>query len=158
EIGETERQLDPLAARATTHIGRGQCRPGQQLLSDGFEDAGAPLTPILPGEVAVPVLPPRLHGAGWPRLTHQRQLGDRETLRSRGAVCLSAGPISERIELFHIGEVLVRLLLDPGPQPSFQGAVMRGEGAGGERLKATRLRAKDQDARLFGRSSYDHRI
>ena len=127
-------------------------------MSDWFQDAGASLTPILPGEVAIPVLPLRLHGAGWPRFAHEGQVGDRESLRSHCAVCLSAGTISEGVELFYVAEVLVRLLLDPGPQPSFQGPVIGGEGAGGERLKTTVLRAKDQDARLFGRSGDDHRV
>ena len=112
--------------RAALPVGRGS--PGPQPRRNGRLDQAASVTAILPGKIAIPVLPSRgdagLHG-GFPG---QAEIGDRNTLiasRLVPAHLAARRPVCEGIELFDIAEPIASLPFNPGAQTGLHRSLMR---------------------------------
>src|SRR4029077_13794979 len=87
---------------------------------------------VLPGEKLVPVAPIRIV-AGGPGLAGQAEIADRHHMKPAIA---DAVPVGEGIKLLDISQRMMRLLLDPGPQPGLQRSMRYLERTGGQGARA----------------------
>jgi len=128
----------PLLAQAALVIGRRRCGPGGQPGFDRGQRCGRPLAPILPREIAVPVLPDRLgraaEGVSGAHLAHQGEIGDRQRRVFRRGRRGKPVAIAEGVKLLDIAETLAGLALDPTSEADLQRAVLGLERTGGQRL------------------------
>ena len=115
--------LEPRLAGLVDPLGKTrQDRAGQQ--------PGRAVTPILPGEVAIPALPARLAPAGRRPLARQPEIGDRHDAPAR--TCRRAVAVGKGVELLDIAQRMVGLALDPGAQAGLQGRMIALEWTGGQ--------------------------
>ncbi len=123
-------------------------RPPSQFRGDGVVDQFRPaVAPVFPREIAVPVPPQGVPGAGRTGFAYQGEVNHRHHARPARQLTRVAAPVPEGVELLHIAELEIGLFLHPGPKPFRERAVMGQERAERQSLQGG-IRAAHPERRL----------
>ena len=123
--------------------------PSGEAVFERRQRRGLAGSPVLPREVAVPVLPHRLGDAAGPRLPHQRQIGNGQRPARKPVLAFDPVAVTKGVKLFDVAELLARLALNPSAQAHLEGPVLDFERAGGQGVDRLMSELHRQHARLI---------